>query len=140
MTPDQCLRIRASMEAIRDIKHPFVLLFYGKLFELDPSLRMLFDHDLGAQGRKLMRAIDSLSQSVTNLECIYPMLHELGRRHAQYGVRSEHYETLAFAFNWTLAQALGADFDLQTHMAWKAVIHEASAAMKAGANTPPPAW
>jgi hypothetical protein len=39
---------------------------------------------------------------------------------------------LAFALNCTLAQALSADFDLQTQIAWKTVIDAISAAMKNG--------
>jgi hemoglobin-like flavoprotein len=47
-----------------------------------------------------------------------PAVRQLGRRHAAYGVRPEHYATVGEALIWTLEQGLGADFTPATRRAW----------------------
>lgn len=56
-------------------------LFYGKLFELDPAVRPLFRGDLTEQGRKLMRTIGVIVNSLTRLEETLPTVQDLGRCH-----------------------------------------------------------
>src|SRR5215472_304678 len=111
MTPTQRRLVRSSFELLRQDARPLALLFYGKLFEMDPSSRRLFHNDIALQGRKLM---DMLTEVVNALDDFQPMrsrLAELGRKHAGYGVRPEQYETLTSALLWAIAQALEAGFD-----------------------------
>jgi hemoglobin-like flavoprotein len=60
-------------------------LFYGKLFELDPSARRLFHIDIAVQGRKLMDTLDAVAEAIDRLETMRPRLLELGRQYAEYG-------------------------------------------------------
>jgi hemoglobin-like flavoprotein len=124
--------VRHSFEALREYSRPLTILFYGKLFELDPSTRQLFHNDIALQGRKL---IDMLALVIESLDDFAPMqarLAELGRKHASYGVRAEQYDTLKTAFLWAIAQALGADFQPATKQAWTLAMDAICAAMKAG--------
>lgn len=136
MTADQRRLVRDSFDSLRGMTGPVALLFYGKLFELDPSARRLFHIDLELQGRKVMDMLSSVAESLDDFESIGAKLAELGSKHATYGVRPEQYETLSTALLWTLSQALGADFDGRTSEAWKIALAAVNEAMKAGAREP----
>jgi len=136
MTSDQRRLVRQSFEALRDQAGPVSLLFYGKLFEIDPSARRLFHNDLAVQGRKLVETLDTVVESLDRFESIRPRLGDLGREHAGYGVRPEQYDLVATALIWAIGQALGADFDRSTRDAWKLALTAVSAAMKEGAHQP----
>jgi len=132
MTATQRRLIRDSFECLREDAHPFMLLFYGKLFEMDPSARRLFHIDISLQGRKLMDMLTQVVDSLDDFESLKPRLAELGRKHAGYGVRLEQYETLTSALLWAIAQALEGNFDAATRKAWYLAITAICDAMKAG--------
>ena len=52
-----------------------------------------------------------------------PFIQALGRVHARYGVREEHYDTVGAALMWTLDRMLGARFDDETADAWATAYH-----------------
>lgn len=132
LSPEQRLVVLDSIEALRDYAEPFALLFYGKLFELDPSARRLFHIDLAVQGRKLMEMLGSVAESLNDFGPMRSRLAELGRMHASYGVRPEQYETLIAAMMWSLSQALSPNFDAATRDAWRQALTVICAAMTAG--------
>lgn len=132
MPPAQRRLVRDSIALLRESAAAFTLLFYGKLFELDPGCHRLFHNDLALQGRKLMDMLGSVAESLDNFESIRPRLVELGRKHAEYGVRPEQYDTLTTALLWSIGQALEGDFDAPAREAWRAVIASICAAMKSG--------
>ncbi len=87
--------------------------FYERLFELDPSLKKLFKGNMEEQGQKLMSTLKIAVKGLDNLEKLVPVVEELGRRHAGYGVKDGDYDTVAAALIWTL------DKGLQTTSRWK---------------------
>ncbi len=132
LTPAQRTRIRDTLETLRPMLAPVALLFYGKLFELDPSARRLFHIDLAEQGRKIMNTLDSVGQALDHLDTLNERLAELGRQHACYGVSAEQYDTVTKALLWALAQALGPDFDRPTREAWTLALSHVCEQMKRG--------
>src|SRR5258708_15148441 len=134
MTADQVRLVRDSLDAFREDAEPFALLFYGKLFELDPGSRRLFHNDLALQGRKLMDMLGSVVESLDTFQPMQARLAELGRQHAQYGVSSEQYDTLTTALLWSIGQALVSGFDVPTWETWRLAIHAISVARKADAE------
>ena len=118
MTPVQVHLVRSSFARIEAIKDQAAALFYQRLFELDPNLRPLFKGDMAAQGGKLVAALGIVVGALDRLENILPLVRQLGRRHAAYGVRPDHYVTVGQALIGTLAQALDADFTRETRRAW----------------------
>jgi len=112
-------------------------LFYGHLFELDPSLRALFAHSsMKEQGKKLTQMITAAVRGLDRLDTIVPAVEALGRRHVGYGVQDSHYETVGEALLWTLEQGLGERFTSETAAAWTATYTLLSETMKAAANAP----
>jgi hemoglobin-like flavoprotein len=131
MTTEQRNLVRDSIACLREYADAFALLFYGKLFELDPSARRLFHNDLALQGRKVMDMLGSVIDSLDDFQPMRVRLVELGRQHAEFGVRPEQYDTLTTALLWSIGQALGSSFDAPTREAWRLAINAICGAMKA---------
>jgi nitric oxide dioxygenase len=134
MTPHQRQLVRNSFDAVRDMSAPVALLFYGRLFELDPAARRLFHIDLAVQARKIIDMLATVIESLDRFESIRPQLAELGHQHVGYGVRLEQYDTVSAALIWAIGQALGADFDSATRDAWRLALADVCAAMQDGAR------
>jgi methyl-accepting chemotaxis protein len=96
-------------------------LFYSNLFEADPSLKALFKGDMEQQAAKLMQMISAAVGKLNDLEFLVPVLQQLGRRHATYGVLPAHYDTVGASLLKTLEQGLGAAFTTETRQAWASV-------------------
>lgn len=137
VTPRQKQIICESFPLIREIAIPVSLLFYGRLFDLDPSLRRLFKIDLKEQSKKLVATLDALVEGVDDWEKIVPVLRELGQRHVGYGVKEQHYDTVCSALVWAFGQALQPGFDDEVRAAWTAVIRAVNEQMKIGAAAVP---
>jgi nitric oxide dioxygenase len=142
MTPTEVGLIKASWAAVEPIADDAAGLFYGRLFELDPALQRLFRRtDMAAQRKVLMQTLAVVVKSLDRLEQIVPAVQALGRRHAGYGVRAEHYDTVGSALLWTLEQGLGEGFSPDVRAAWTqaygtlaTVMIDASAAHSQGAE------
>ena len=48
-------------------------------------------------------------------------VEDLGRRHAGYGVKDAHYDSVGVALLWTLEQGLGSAWTAEAAAAWKEV-------------------
>jgi len=134
MTTCEKQLVRQSFEVIRSEAGPLSLLFYGRLFELDPRLRPMFHGDIRRQGLKLMQMIAAAVEGLDDLEALTPVLHALGQRHVSYGVVAQHYDLVAQALVWALTQALEALPDSDVISAWRTLIGEVSARMLEGAD------
>ena len=133
MTPEQIALVQESFKAVLAIKDAAADLFYGRLFEDDPSLEALFPADLTEQKQKLMSTIATAVGSLNKLEDIVPVVQELGIRHTAYGVQPEHYDTVGGALLWTLEQGLGEAFTPDVKEAWTETYTVLAETMKAAA-------
>jgi hemoglobin-like flavoprotein len=119
MTPTEIDLIRASWSSVEPIADTAAGLFYGRLFELDPAIERLFRRtDMAAQRKILMQTLTVVVKSLDKLDQLVPAVQALGRRHAGYGVREEHYATVGAALLWTLQQGLGDSFTPPVRAAW----------------------
>ena len=134
MTPEQIRLVKSSFQKVLPISETAADLFYGRLFELDPSLRPLFKGDIKEQGRKLMDMLDILVQGLDKLQTITGAVQKLGKSHVGYGVQSKHYETVGAALLWTLEQGLGKDFTAETKQAWGETYKLVASAMQDAAH------
>ena len=130
MTPEQLILVQESWGKVIPISDTAAQLFYGKLFELDPSLKELFKGDMAEQGKKLMTMINVAVNGLKRLESIVPAVQDLGRRHVDYGVKDEDYDTVGAALIWTLSQGLGDDFTDEVKSAWVTVYGILATTMK----------
>jgi hemoglobin-like flavoprotein len=132
--PDKEL-VQASFAKVAPIAGIAADLFYKRLFELDPSLRSMFKPDMTEQKKKLMQMIAAAVRGLDDLNSLVPVLRDLGARHAGYGVKDKHYDTVAEALLWTLKQGLGTDFTPETKQAWIAVYTILATTMKDAARS-----
>lgn len=134
MNPSTIDNVQRTFNIIAPISDDAAALFYSKLFELDPSLKSMFSGDMAEQGKKLMKILGVAVSSLNNLEAIVPAVQDLGRRHVKYGVRPQHYNTVAEAILWMLAQTLGATFTPAIKQSWTEVYTVLAETMIAAAN------
>jgi hemoglobin-like flavoprotein len=137
MTPKQVELVQGSWKKVLPIADTAAGLFYGRLFELDPTLKPLFKSDIKEQGRKLMAMISVAVAGLTRLDTIVPAVQDLGRRHVKYGVKDRHYDTVATALVWTLEKGLGDAFTPEVREAWVTTYGVLAKTMKDAAATVP---
>jgi hemoglobin-like flavoprotein len=80
--------VQTTFSQIEPIVGTAADLFYRRLFDIDPSLRVLFPEDMRDQKRKLMQIIDVAVNGLNRLDEIAPSLRALGARHTGYGVKA----------------------------------------------------
>lgn len=130
MTPEQKFIVQASFAKVVPIAEQAAQIFYGRLFELDPSLKPLFKGDMKEQGRKLMTMIRTAVAGLDKLDMLVPAVQDLGRRHVGYGVQDRHYDTVGAALLWTLEKGLAEDFTPRVKEAWTVVYGVLATTMK----------
>jgi hemoglobin-like flavoprotein len=133
MTPEQIALVQRSFQSVQPILEPAAVLFYDRLFEIDPSLRALFRAPREDQARKLAQALTIVVTSIDCPEQIRGAVEALGRRHVGYGVCDEHYQTVGEALLWTLEQGLGDAFTPEVRAAWTAAYSWLAFTMKRAA-------
>jgi hemoglobin-like flavoprotein len=136
MTPENIALVKDSWRQVLPIQDTAARLFYGRLFELDPSLRPLFRGDMAEQGRKLMTMINMVVTSLDNLAPLLDAVEDLGRRHVAYGVTDAHYDTVGSALLWTLGKGLGEQFTPPVEAAWIEAYTTLASVMKQAACAP----
>ena len=131
MTLKQKQLVQNTWEKVLPISETAATLFYGRLFELDPSTRSLFKQtNMPEQGKKLMYMIGMVVNGLNVLDQLIPAVSNLGRRHMTYGVTNEHYASVGRALIWALEQGLGADFTAEVKEAWTTAYDVLTDAMK----------
>ena len=78
MTPAEKVLVQQTFAKVVPIADQAAALFYGRLFEMDPSLRPLFKTDLVEQGKKLMQMIGVAVKGLDTLDQLVPAVQNLG--------------------------------------------------------------
>ena len=125
--------VRQGFAQVSSMADDTAVIFYKRLFELDPTLQPLLRKDITEQGRKLMQLIEAAVGLLDRPEALVPTLEGLGRRHAGYGIRDEHYDTVEVALILTLQQELGPAFTKEARSAWIALFDLIAGTMKRAA-------
>lgn len=118
MTPEEIQLVQTSFEKVAPIAETAAGLFYGRLFEVAPSVRPLFRGDMKSQGNMLMQTLGMAVRNLHQPERIVSAVQALGRRHVGYGAQPAHYPVVGQTLLWTLEQGLGTDFTPEVAAAW----------------------
>jgi len=129
MTPHQIELVQTSFAKVAPISETAASLFYGRLFEIAPEVKPLFQGDISEQGRKLMATLGVVVKGLTNLEAVLPAAKSLAKKHVSYGVKPDHYRPVGEALIWTLEKGLGDDFTPEIRDAWLAAYGALSGVM-----------
>ncbi len=139
MTPDQVKLVQQSFARIAPISEAAAVLFYGRLFEVAPTVKSMFPADMSEQREKLMTMLATVVSGLGNLPSILPAASALAKRHVSYGARAEHYPVVGAALLWTLEKGLGENWTPEVADAWTAVYDALSRYMIAEAYGRPQA-
>ena len=134
MTPNEIQLVQTSFAKVAPVAEKAAAMFYDRLFEIDPSLRALFNDDMAEQGRRLMAMVAVAVNGLNQIEDLVPAVQDLGRRHAGYGVQEQDYVTVGGALLDMLETALGASFTPEVKAAWGSVYGVLSSTMIAAAK------
>jgi hemoglobin-like flavoprotein len=137
MKPTQIALINRSFEQLAPAAEEVAATFYGRLFELDPTLRPLFQHDIVLQGRKFMTMLAVVVRGLDALDRLLTDVENLGRRHVAYGVSDTHYETVEAALLWTIRARLGDEWTPAVGEAWGAAYRLLADTMQRAARDVP---
>jgi len=133
MTPEQIALVQDSLEALGPRVDIVVERFYHHLFELDPSIAKLFSEDPAVQRRKFEVELRQIIKAISGFEEFAARAHDLGIRHAHYGVRARHYRMVGESLLWSLESVLEDDFNKPTAEAWRQAFDLIAEAMMAAA-------
>jgi hemoglobin-like flavoprotein len=133
MTPDQVHLIRKSFAELSRHEHIAALVFYRRLFEIDPDLQRLFKGDIEEQSKKLLEMLGVLIAMLERPLGLELELKAMGQRHGGYGVKDEHYAMVGRALLDMLAEALDGGFTPEVRAAWTGLYGAVESLMKQGA-------
>jgi len=134
MTAREKRLVRESFGVAAEDADGLALLFYGRLFAMDPKLRRMFHGDIARQGRKLMDMVTVVVDGLDRFDSLRPAMRAMGQRHTAYGVEAGHYALVEQAFQWALGQALGTGTESETVAAWGVLLRDVGTEMMAGAG------
>ena len=124
-----------SAAAVDDILEPFAAAFYARLFQVRPDIQEMFTSDPSVQARKLATELRRIVSALRDPDRFQRQVRTLGGRHAQYGVKAEHYDITGQVLLSTFEHELGAAFTPELWDAWAAAWTTIAAVMlEAGAN------
>jgi hemoglobin-like flavoprotein len=135
--PEVVASIRRSLVAVSS--QPVILAerFYAYLFEMAPSVRTMFAHDMSDQMQKmtdtLLMAIGQLDEPDTAV--LEKALRHLGADHAlRYGVVPEHYRYIGHALTRAVREVAGPAYDGYMSSSWISLYRWVAWHMTAGAD------
>jgi hemoglobin-like flavoprotein len=132
--PEQIALVQASFDKVAPIRATAGVLFYRRLFELDPGLRRLFTKDIRLQSAKLMAMLELIVDNLSRFEALRPQVQALGRAHVGYGALDAHYDMVEAALLWTLQLSLEEQFTPADEAAWRVAYALIAEAMKGAAS------
>ena len=133
--------VQESFTQVAPIADDAAALFYRRLFELNPCLKLMFRGEMAEQRKKLTQMLTAAVKGLDHLEQLVPVVQELGRRHAGYGVVDADYDTVGKALLWTLEKLLGRAFTPELRQAWTSVYTLLATTMQdAAREVPVPAY
>jgi hemoglobin-like flavoprotein/class 3 adenylate cyclase len=117
--PDTHSLVQQSFEMLAANREEASRIFYSKLFEIAPQVRVMFEHvDMRVQGTMLMNMIAAAVKGLDRLDELKPVLEDLGRRHRDYGVSIAHYAPVEECLLHTVELMMGKEFNLDVKLAW----------------------
>jgi len=129
--------IEDSFKTLAPQGDAFVAAFYQRLFTAHPEVTPLFaGSNMPAQRKKLLGALALAVENLRRPDVLFPGLREMGRRHAGYGVKAEHYTAVGGALLETFGAFLGPGWRPALAEAWAEAYGAISAAMLEGAARP----
>lgn len=127
-------RLSDSFASLRPAANDLAAAFYRRLFEKKPELRGMFTQPLQVQQQKLIASLETIVQFLSDPSAQRAYLRDLGKRHANYGARAEHYDLVIDTFMEAMDETTGGFLDPIVRNEWRQVMRLVSDAMINGAE------
>jgi len=134
MTPAQIKIVKRSFALIEGQRERAAGLFFAHLFDIDPTMRLLFPGDLQRRGAKLIHAVGLIVEDLHRLHVFVPALEALAVRYVGYGLEQSHYAVVGEALSRTARSVLGLAFTPELEAALDTVYEELSSVMMEAAR------
>lgn len=133
LTSQQIALVQSTFRTVQPMGETAAQIFYKRLFEIEPATAALFKGDMKQQGRNFMQVLAVAVGGLSNMSTLTPMVQQLGLRHAGYGVRAEHFDSVRKALLWTLALVLQDAYTDDVRSAWATAYAMLAGVMKEAA-------
>jgi hemoglobin-like flavoprotein len=133
LTAQHVALVQMTFRSVQPMSATAAELFYKRLFEIEPETAALFKGDMRRQGREFMQVLAVAVGGLSNLSTLVPMVQQLGVRHAGYGVRASHYDSVRQALLYTLAVILQDEYTDEVRSAWASAYAMLAGIMKEAA-------
>jgi hemoglobin-like flavoprotein len=133
LTSQQIALVQSTFRTVQPMGETAAQIFYKRLFEIEPATAALFKGDMKQQGRNFMQVLAVAVGGLSNMSTLTPMVQQLGLRHAGYGVRAEHFDSVRKALLWTLALVLQDAYTDDVRAAWATAYAMLAGVMKEAA-------
>lgn len=115
-------RLKATYARVRTHELQLAESFYARLFAAAPHLRAMFRDDLQSQAAKLTAALDAVVRNLESPQENAAMLAGLGRRHAEYGAKPEHYGLVVELLVESMREVLRTSADDHAILEWRTAL------------------
>lgn len=115
-------RLRASYAVVRQRDLKLAEIFYARLFAAAPHLRPMFRGEPAVQAAKLIASLDAIVQNLVDPQANAAMLAALGKRHAGYGAKPEHYDLVIKILVESMHELLGPQTPQQSLDEWRTAL------------------
>lgn len=130
---DDLFLVQKTTGALFSEEGAFANAFYECLFAMAPDTQHLFKGSMERQGYLMGHMLKGAIYALSRPKNVTLGFRELGRRHAGYGVREEHYLVVRKALVGTLESRLKEDYSDRIRLAWERMFDLAFQFMKEGA-------
>lgn len=137
LAPDTIGRLEASFGAVRPKADKLVNVFYDKLFQKAPAIRLMFPKEFAEQKKKLQAALAMVAGSIRKPDALAPQLRETCARHVGYGAQESHYALVRDTMLEALASVAGPAWSPQLTQDWTQALDLVAGLMIEGARSAP---
>lgn len=132
MRKESLERVRGSVALLLPHVDPLTRRFYDRLFTIAPDTRGLFRIDMDVQRQHFAAALSVIMKNLIMLDVLAEPLRELGRQHAEIGVRPQHYPIVRDAMLFAMGQTLDSDWTDELAADWHELLDNVSSLMMGG--------
>lgn len=118
MTPEDISLVQASWRKIEPVREIAAELFYTRLFELDPLLRVVCGDDVRERNKRFTQVLSATVRGLARVDMLLPAVRQFGMRHPLPGEIGQHHANVATSLLWMLEKALRRDFTAEVRSAW----------------------
>lgn len=130
-------RLTACLDILKARGDEIAQEFYGRLFTRYPAVRALFPTDMASQKKKLIESLVFVVEHARNPSQTLEAVREMGRRHAKYGAKPEHYPIVCGLLIEVMALFAGELWTTEVKQEWAVTLELISRTMIAAYEQPP---